>query len=164
MESTAPVRKGSTEEDKGTNWNRNIQGGFNKMKYFLLRISSDENQTLGSFQFYDGVNRTFECNTLELPWLDNARQISCIPTGEYSVEKHTSPTFGLCFRVKDVNNRSDILIHKGNYKKNTKGCILPGSSFADINDDGLLDVIDSTGTLDKLLAITPNEFLLTITN
>lgn len=131
------------------------------MKAILIRFS-EEKQTLGNLQLFENEQRVFECKTMELPWLNNQRRISCIPVGEYKVKKHVSPMFGNCFYVENVPDRSEILIHKGNYNSDTLGCILPGAAFADINKDGLKDVTSSVATMKQLLAIAPDEFTLTI--
>jgi len=104
----------------------------------------------------EGVSMQFK--TLELPWLDNQRRISCIPEGVYQVMKHISPKFGKTFFLPDVPNRSEILIHKGNYTRDTLGCILPGSKFKDIDGDTLPDVIESGQTMNTLWRLLPNEF------
>ncbi|GMO62199.1 MAG: hypothetical protein Ta2D_08510 [Rickettsiales bacterium] len=67
--------------------------------------------------------------TLELPYLNNQRNISCIPEGIYIVKKNFSNKFGWCFRLSNPVNRSDILIHSGNKITDTSGCILIGKSF-----------------------------------
>ena len=103
------------------------------MKAKLLRIDYQEKQTLGGLYIFDGVLDIFNCKTLELPWLDNQARISCIPVGHYKTHYHISPTFGRCFWVQDVPGRSEILIHKGNYNRDTKGCVLVGNGFADID-------------------------------
>jgi hypothetical protein len=65
-----------------------------------------------------------------------------------------------------VPNRSDILFHSGNYaagkRVDTEGCILPGSCFVDINEDGNLDVIESKKTMAELYAILSDNFKLYI--
>lgn len=99
----------------------------------------------------DGVNMILTCKTLELPWKNNERNESCIPAGEYLVKKTRSITFGECFEVTNVENRSAILIHAGNYKRDTKGCILPGDEFKDIDGDGLIDVVNSKNTLERII-------------
>ena len=67
--------------------------------------------------------------TYELPWHDNKKSISCIPDGQYKCQKYKSSTRGNCFRVLAVPGRSGILMHVGNVKKDTKGCILVGEEF-----------------------------------
>ena len=76
----------------------------------------------------------FNCKTLELPWRENARQISCIPPGEYNVEVRLSNKYGRIYWVREVPDRTYILIHSGNYagdtskgfKTHVMGCILLG--------------------------------------
>ena len=67
--------------------------------------------------------------TLELPWRNNQRDISCIPAGIYCCQKIMSPHFGEVFSFINVPGRKDILIHKGNLDIETKGCILVGEQF-----------------------------------
>ena len=128
-------------------------------------------ETQSVFLVMDGVDKLFECRTIELPkvlipYPVNARNVTCIPEGEYKVEKYLSPTKGICFLLKDVPDRSMIEIHKGNFatgkKVDTEGCILPGMFLADINDDDNIDVADSTKAMNKLLEILPDKFKLTI--
>lgn len=72
--------------------------------------------------------------TLELPWRDNTPTISCVPNGTYEVAIRQSPRYGTIYHVKNVINRSWILIHWGNFagdstqglKTNVEGCILLG--------------------------------------
>lgn len=84
-------------------------------------------------------------NILELPWKANQKQISCIPEGTYNIVPHKSPKFGHCLLVKDVPDRSNILIHAGNTTKDTKGCLLPGELASDKESVG--------SSRDKLTAI-----------
>lgn len=72
--------------------------------------------------------------TLELPWQDNKRQISCIPPGTYQVSTHVSPKVGKCWQIADVPDREDILIHTGNNVSDIEGCILLGLVSAPVND------------------------------
>lgn len=67
------------------------------------------------------------CHTLERPWIKNARSVSCIPLGTYHCTSEKSIKFPyLHYRLHDVINRSDILIHRGNTILDTTGCILVG--------------------------------------
>lgn len=116
-------------------------------------------QTLGRLVIFDGKEILLKVLTLELPDLGNQTNISCIPEGKYKVHRIYSPKFGNCFHVQDVPGRSAILIHRGNYTKDTMGCILVGLNHIDIDNDGLKDVSDSTAAMNKLLTIiTDNEF------
>lgn len=132
------------------------------MDVVLKRTDENEKQTLGEMTLTHECETVFTCKTLELPWRNNEKTVSCIPKGTYKVTKHTSPTFGKCFYVHDVPGRSQILIHRGNYVRDTKGCIIPGDSFGDIDGDGLPDVKNSVKTMTILLEILPSEFYLTI--
>lgn len=80
------------------------------------------------------VSEDFNCRTLELPWRNNQRQISCIPPGIYDVEIRLSNKYGRVYWVRRVPDRTYILIHSGNYggdkskgyKTHIMGCILLG--------------------------------------
>ena len=120
-------------------------------------------QTLGRMVLFEGSKVILQLYTLELPDLGNQKNISCIPEGEYEVHRIYSPKFGKCFHLQDVPGRSEILIHKGNYNKDTHGCILVGMDRADINGDGVTDVIESSLAMDKLQnVITEDIFTLII--
>lgn len=68
------------------------------------------------------------CSTIELPWKQNKNQVSCIPEGEYALKKRWTPRFGNHFLLKNVPNRSYILLHAANDAlKEIKGCIAPVS-------------------------------------
>lgn len=68
------------------------------------------------------------CSTIELPWKNNASQISCIPEGEYELRKRYSTKFGWHLLLMDVPGRQYILIHPANDAvKELKGCIAPVS-------------------------------------
>ena len=129
----------------------------------IIRLQSDYKQTLGVGYVFDGLDKVYEFKTLELPWLDNAINISCIRAGRYKVEKRISPKFGWTFHLLNVRSRTHILIHSGCFFKNTKGCILAGKGFTDINKDGYLDVNHSKDTMNLLLDLMPDEFELNIT-
>lgn len=71
------------------------------------------------------------CNTIELPWKDNQYQVSCIPEGEYFLEKRYSRRFGWHLEIIDVSNRSLILFHPANNAlKELEGCIAPVSQIS----------------------------------
>jgi hypothetical protein len=83
------------------------------------------------FRTYDpeGTNGELKlvvCNTIELPWLQNEQNVSCIPEGRYELRKRFIKKFGLHLLVVDVPDRSWILIHPANdAKTQLKGCIAP---------------------------------------
>ena len=127
------------------------------MKGTILRLRDDGTETLSALFVYDGLEKVFECVTLELPWKGNKTNISCIPRGIYHVSHRESEKYGSHLHVEDVKGRSYILIHVANYVSQLRGCIALGSSFADINRDGIIDVTSSRNTLKKLVDIVPIE-------
>lgn len=129
------------------------------MKVEIVRTYQPR-QTIGEF-YIDGIEF---CKTLELQWLDNVRSKSCIPEGVYKVVKrlaHEKRKYNH-FHITNVPGRSYILIHTGNYSSQILGCVLVGDKHIDINKDGLLDVANSTATLQKLYEKMPAEFELVI--
>ena len=68
----------------------------------------------------------FICFTIELPWRNNKRLISCIPEGRFPLALRFSERHRWHLIVKDVPDRSLILFHKSNNAlKELKGCIAP---------------------------------------
>jgi hypothetical protein len=92
----------------------------------LIRDTFTENSTMGEL-FVQGERM---CDTLELPYRDNQRSVSCIPAGEYQVRmrypRESATREYLHLLIKDVPNRDYILIHRGNKPSHSKGCILVG--------------------------------------
>lgn len=73
--------------------------------------------------------------TLERPWHDNEPDISCIPTGTYLCVGHDSPRHPQTWQLINVPNRTEVLIHTGNFEKDTLGCILIGLKHDFDNSD-----------------------------
>jgi len=92
----------------------------------LIRDTFSKESTIGEL-FLNGERM---CDTLENPWIDNQRNISCIPEGEYPVRlrlpRESATRDYIHLLVKDVKDRDYILIHIGNTAKDTSGCILVG--------------------------------------
>jgi hypothetical protein len=105
----------------------------------------------------------FHCLTLELPWVDNTQNISCIPAGEYQAKKYQSYKHGEVVLLEDVPDRTFIEIHSGNYTRDVLGCILVGDSIKYLDRDNILDVTNSVITLRKLMARLPEAFTVIIT-
>ena len=64
--------------------------------------------------------------TIELPWQENKPGVSCIPEGRYELVKRFSIKYQWHYWLKDVPNRSLILIHPANdARKELRGCIAP---------------------------------------
>ena len=91
------------------------------------------------------------CKSLELPWRENAKGISCIPAGHYTAKRRFSPEHHRdVFEIEQVPNRENIEIHHGNTVKDTKGCILVGMRFGKLG--GMPAVLDSDVAFEKLMA------------
>lgn len=133
------------------------------MKILIVRTAENQHQTIGTGLVLDdnGV-LLFQFATLELPFLGNRRLISCIPLGVYKIVKRRSERFGTHFHVLDVTNRTLILIHVGNYHRNSSGCILVGREHKHLDTDSCIDVADSRNTMNRLLALCSSELTLEI--
>jgi hypothetical protein len=82
--------------------------------------------------FPDGTNGRLECEgkflcyTIELPWKENEKRVSCIPEGEYFLRKRYSRKFHWHLELVAVENRSLILMHPANNAlRELNGCIAP---------------------------------------
>ena len=92
----------------------------------IIRETFTEVSTIGNL-YLDGE---WLCDTLELPYRDNQRSISCIPAGQYKVRlrlpRESATRDYLHLLVKDVPDRDYILFHIGNKSSDSRGCILVG--------------------------------------
>ena len=117
----------------------------------LFRIHQDHKITLGKLM----LGFELFCFTLELPWKNNEKDISCIPPGTYQYEKYQSRKYVReCLAFHGVPDRDYISMHIGNFVNETNGCILVGEhlkTFAVLNSgnalDKLLEEIDDQGSL-----------------
>jgi hypothetical protein len=111
----------------------------------LLRDEFNETETLGKLS----INGTYECETLELPWKDNERRVSCIPEGRYRICERYSDRFDNHLHINDVPARNLILIHPGNMHTDILGCILPGEKRGELK--GKRAVLLSKRAMGKLM-------------
>lgn len=134
------------------------------MRFTLTRYETSDQGTFGTLEGCGLALRT-----AELPWRNNARRISCIPTGKYLCTPYSSKKFPNVYQLQNVPNRDLILIHTGNfagdvsldYRSDVLGCILVGLSFSKI--DGQQSVRQSRKAMDKLRAVAgSNSFWLDI--
>jgi len=66
------------------------------------------------------------CQSIELPWLHNVQEMSCIPEGEYRLLHRHTEKFGHHLEVDMVPERKGILFHPANHaQKELRGCIAP---------------------------------------
>lgn len=76
------------------------------------------------------------------------------------VSSYSSAKYPDVWVIKNVPNRSAILIHWGNTTKDTEGCVLCGEYFTDFS--GNPGIANSRLTFEKLRKILPKEFILDI--
>lgn len=101
----------------------------------LQRLETGDEGTFG---------RLLEWYTGELPWRDNARNVSCIPAGTYKCFWAKSPKYSrrygqdfYTYRLLDVPDRGGVLIHSANfmgdvargYRSHLNGCIALGEKL-----------------------------------
>jgi len=128
-------------------------------RLILQRIAQTSEWTMGKLYDEDGAE---VCNTLELGWRNNIRNISCIPSGNYKCTITDEGGRYPVIRVLNVPGRDGIQIHIGNYLTQIKGCILVGTAY--VITQGLPVIINSEKAFRKLLSIIGNEkvFILSI--
>ena len=91
------------------------------MELELIRTYHPEG-TNGEIQ-YEGQK---VCSSIELPWLQNKRRVSCIPEGRYEIRKRFTEKRKHHLVLVAVSGRDAILIHPANdAKKELLGCIAP---------------------------------------
>ncbi len=91
----------------------------------------------------------FLCHTIELPWNNNRRNISCIPEGVYNLEPRFSKRFRHHLILKAVKGRSFILFHPANDAlKELQGCIAPVTYLSGIGKG-----VYSRDAMQKLLSL-----------
>lgn len=96
------------------------------MKIEVVRTYFNQNYTKGIML----VDNKFFGYTLE-PQKKGSNETSClnrcIDTGTYVAEYEYSPKFKQhLIELKNVPNHTEIKIHSGNFRKDTRGCILVG--------------------------------------
>lgn len=125
----------------------------------LYRADSTDQGTAGVLRHQE----TEICYMMELPWRDNAHNVSCIPAGKYWVKylpRSGSGKYKDVYHVTGVPNRSGILMHAGNYagnrdkgfKTHSWGCLLPASRLGYLS--GQLAGLASRAALRKLHKVT----------
>lgn len=118
--------------------------------------------TIGRMTVNNNTLGAFQCFTLELPWLNNITNISCIPAGTYKYKFRNSPSNGRVLELQDVEGRTYIQIHAGNFTRQILGCILVGESITFLDGDDIPDVTNSRNTLALVLQYAGKEGTITI--
>lgn len=129
------------------------------MKHFkLIRITGIQDGTFGVL-----LDEKIPFSlTVERSWLNNRKNESCIPDGEYLCKRVQSPRFGNTFEVMNVPNRTEILFHKGNIMDDSHGCIIVGEQYEYLR--GKVAILASGEAMKEFLNRTINvqEFLFSI--
>lgn len=111
-------------------------------RVFLIRTETGDEGTFGKLTIDN-----FKCFTVELPWRNNEKGKSCIPSGIYIFRWSKSPKHGECFEADQSDNapgRTDIQIHSANWAGNVdrgyisqlEGCVSLGRAIAMIEIPG----------------------------
>ena len=118
----------------------------------LIRL--EENFKFGTFGVWVICNQVF-CVTLEPADLENQQNVSSIPAQQYTCEEYSSPKYPNTYQVMDVPGRSKVLIHAGNVKKHTQGCIILAQHYGKINTEvgEARAALNSGKTLDKFIQL-----------
>lgn len=126
------------------------------MNVYYLRRRYFTFATFG--HWYDGQGQQL-CATVERPWCNNQPNISCIPEGDYQLQRYTSPSKGDCLSLDapelgvtlhGPSLRTACLVHAANRAEELEGCIAPGTEFGVVN--GQWAVINSRKALTMLMA------------
>lgn len=100
------------------------------MNLVLTRKWNTIDGIYGELNIYEMGVLLFSCKTVELPWKDNKKSISCIPTGIYACQRGYYYRGGYqTFEILSVPNRTEIKIHIANVPIDLEGCIGLGKSF-----------------------------------
>lgn len=121
----------------------------------ILERQYQKDNTIGELYVFSDDHLLGKFNTLELPWVFNQHNISCIKEGTYTILPYSSAKYPNAFILLDVENRSNILMHNGNFsnsisKTDTRGCILIGKGFGHLDSDKTLEILNSKISLIKL--------------
>lgn len=77
--------------------------------------------------------------TLELPWRDNRREVSCIPVGKYKLRRWASARHPVSLEILgEEPERSAVLIHPANRTKEIRGCIALGRELGGMPESPVL--------------------------
>lgn len=123
------------------------------MHFFLLRDEATDDYIRSRLVCGD-----IEFHCIERPWKDNKVRESCIPVGVYKVlplDRSGSGKYVDVWHLQDVEGRTEILIHAGNTKNDSVGCVIIGSERGELNGEAA--VLGSKKALAKLNEVTGRQ-------
>jgi len=126
------------------------------MNLELIRVSQTDEGTFGVLL----KDELPLCVTLELPWKQNAPNISCIPAGSYNVQSFYSEKHGQVWEILNVPARSAILLHEGNFPSDSMGCIICAQYFSGKETA----IYNSVETIKFLRSVLASTFTLKVLN
>ena len=130
---------------------KNIEAKEDRANLLLIRDTFTDKSVMGKLY----CNGEFIAHTLELPWKDNQKSVSCIPGGRYNcrvrLARESATRDYVHLLIQDVENRSYILFHRGNYPSDSRGCILTGTHRAQVPDKIFDSKIAHTYLMDYIL-------------
>lgn len=148
------------------------------MNITLKRLSTGDQGTQGALTI---DSNDFTCDTLELPWRDDAPRASCVPAGEYLVALAWTGHLwsprpdGKIFQLQNVEGRQAIDIHAATWAGDVSkgwhsdllGCLALGLSFGMLQPPDVsqpqLAILSSRAALTKFMALVGDgPFQLTI--
>lgn len=107
----------------------------------LVRYVGSDKQTTGTFTVLDGDVPVFVRPCIERGYLDNRRNISCVPLGIYDLVYEWSPKFNMMlWELKGVMDRSECKIHAASFWSDLNGCISIGSTLSHLGKDEHIDL------------------------
>src|ERR1035437_4331915 len=95
----------------------------------IVRQPSTDSGTFGALSI-EGSD--FNCVTLELPWLNDLPNVSCIPIGSYLCDWKWSQSHGRkVYHVEGIpGGRTNVEIHSANAIFQLRGCLALGQCQA----------------------------------
>lgn len=131
----------------------------------LIRGSHLSQATIGVLQIIQPERFGISKNHAPIFTLENPKRETSkddrIPAGTYQCVPYSGTKYKNVYWVKDVPNRSAILIHWGNTQADTEGCILLGGRVGELN--GQPAVLESKKAFQRFRElIGKNEFTLVV--
>ena len=106
-------------------------------KLFLFRCPSRSYGTFGTLVLPED-RRCY--STLELPWKDNKKDESCVPSGDYEIEYTQSPSHGTySYEILDVPGRTGIRFDIANRISELLGCVAVGMNIGHDGTDRYIE-------------------------